>query len=60
MSLRACVYVCTRDEFGAKEKRVSVEKSESECRDVKQSESCEKENRVYRELRELRTQCTLY
>ena len=34
--------------------RASVEKSR---RKREQSESCEKENRVYRELRELRTQC---
>ena len=32
-----------------------VEKSR---RKRERSESCEKENRVYRELRELRTQCT--
>ena len=88
MRLRVCVYVCTSDEFCAEEKEcvsrsqgVSIEKSESACRevrervlrrrDVKQNrvrvarkrteciESCEKENRVYRELRQLRTQCIL-
>ena len=63
MRLRVCVYVCTSDEFCAEERecwsrsqRASVEKSR---RKTEQSERCEKENRVYRELRELRTQCTL-
>ena len=39
----------------SRSQRASVEKSR---RKREQSESCEKENRVYRDLRELRTQCT--
>ena len=44
MRLRVYVYGCTSDEFCAEEReyvlrtqRVSVKKSESECRDVKQN-----------------------
>ena len=40
----------------SRSQKASVEKSR---REREQSESCEKQNRVYRELRELRTQCTL-
>ena len=51
MDAFVCVYVCTSDEFCAEEReyvsrsqRVSVEESESECRDVREKrvrQSCE-------------------
>ena len=56
MRLRACVYLCTSDEFCAEEKQCASRSRVTSK--TEQSESCETENRVYRELRELRTQCT--
>ena len=49
-SMDAFVCMCVRVMNFLQKKGVRVEKSESE--------SCEKQNRVYRELRELRPQCT--
>ena len=47
--------MCVRVMNFVQKKRVRVEKSR---RKREHSESCEKENQVYRELRELRTRCT--